>query len=91
MIRFERDPAGEASTTFWQWLQTHPDGYFINLTSSGRGLIHRGNCGHMKFTYPEQTNFLSREKLCAQDRMELERYAADKHFQLEDCTGCQVR
>lgn len=88
IIEFAKDGEGKDSTKVWTWLQNHPYHYFINLLSNRLGRIHRADCPHMMFTNPEATNFLIHGKLCAEDRLELERYAVDNKIELKPCADC---
>lgn len=89
MVReFAKDGEGKDSAKFWMWLQNHPHHYFINLLSAKLGRIHRADCPHMKFPDPEAANFLIHAKLCAEDRLELERYAVDNKIELKPCADC---
>ena len=85
---FQSDPAGRRSGEFWEWLQAHPQAYYINLNGPASGRIHRADCPHMKFPRPDRVNFLSRGKLCSAERAELRREAERLGVALEECPDC---
>jgi hypothetical protein len=88
ITKFEKDSEGKDSAKFWELLQTYPHHYFINVLSPKLGRIHRADCFHMVFENPEATNFLSKGKLCAEDRSELVHYAADNGIEVKRCADC---
>jgi hypothetical protein len=88
ITEFQRDAFGRRSAEFWSWLQEHHDAYFINLSGAKAGRIHRADCPHMKFPQPRGVNFVSRGKLCAPTRRELQREADARAIALKPCPDC---
>jgi hypothetical protein len=88
LIEFRRNRSGKGSDEFWRWIQDNPEGYFVNLTAPGQGMIHLGGCCHMKFPDPGAVNFVLDEKWCAKDRERLTEYAANRQITLRECSGC---
>jgi len=88
IIEFERDVNGKGSAEFWSWIQGNPQGYFLNIISPRHGMIHRGDCSHMKFPDPDAANFVLHEKWCAKDRETLEEYAAARQITSRECSSC---
>lgn len=86
MIReFSKKHAGSGDAEFRQWLAENPDGFFVNLTSGRTGLLHRGDCPHMKYPPDDLSNLVTRRKWVADSRRELEDHAREKGIELSDC------
>jgi len=63
---------------FLEWLQNHPDGYFINSERNPKHnylVLHQPGCPH----YKGETGRLTKDyiKFCARSRGDLEEWAAD--------------
>lgn len=78
-----------ASEEFERWMADNPNGYYVNLLSARRGLLHRGGCSHMRFA-PGQANLVAHPKWTSMERGELERRASRENVELALCSDCDV-
>ena len=88
MIEFRRDIPGRGSADFQQWIERHPDGYFVNLIAKNRGRLHRADCPHNVFNVP--VDLVTRAKWADEDRRALERRAREEGVTLVNCPDCRV-
>jgi len=69
---------------FFGWLVAHPDGYFLNPTTSPPGLmLHRTTCPHYKGEWHD-ARVTSTAKFCTDSRRDLEQVSPGSSL----CTNC---
>jgi hypothetical protein len=80
---------------YLHWVSEHPDGYVINTyrkPSSNYLVLHRAECFHITVSFKERTTAWTRDyiKICAHDRDDLGRWAAEfTGSQAIPCKTCQ--
>lgn len=74
------------------WLEHHPHDFFPNVFAGGkqRARLHTGRCWRL---YPPNPTLkhTKKPKACSEHRDELERWAADKEFQVVLCPTARCR
>ena len=84
MKAFDRDKT--SSDEFVSWILNHPDGFVVNMRSSGL-MLHRASCGHFKFKETDDIIFFPKRVFL--DRDELQTWAkeqSNKRYSL--CRSC---
>jgi hypothetical protein len=89
---FWNDEAG-----YRQWLQTHPDGYVLNLprraAPSTYVMLHRATCGHIADPGPSDAplNYTTNRdyKVCGVDRDRLVSWVATQPGPFKLCSDCR--
>lgn len=89
MRDFSEDLAGSGTAEFEAWMIENPHGYYVNLTSARRGLLHRGGCWHMSYG-PGEANLVSHRKWTSAERRELEERALREQVKITLCKSCGV-
>ncbi|HZI87841.1 MAG TPA: hypothetical protein VFD48_13490 [Pyrinomonadaceae bacterium] len=84
---FSSAETANAHKQFIEWVETHPNGFFINRKSSTNMMIHATKCGHLKpYDWANQT---SNVKACSVSRLKLEHWAeVEGVSELKVCNDC---
>lgn len=89
---FKSDGGQEAAEQFQQWQAGHPNGYYINVKSELRGVLHRVGCHHVGGAGewdPDAGDVARRSKLCCDSRESLSREAARRLLDVVTCSDCK--
>jgi len=71
---------------FFDWLDAHNDGYFLNETQPGSFVLHLASCSH--FDRSPAASWTRTRKLCSDSRAVLETWAQQQTG--ESPTRCQT-
>ena len=80
----------ETSVEFIDWIEHNPDGFYVNLNTSGPRLsiLHRAHCPHIYPPGPD-TNYIAYKKMCSQDAEGLMAIAKSEGHTVSQCQTCQ--
>jgi hypothetical protein len=75
------------------WRRLHPRGFLINLMSAKSGMLHQADCAHLgghKWKADSSRGLASKQKICALDSGELEKWAKQNGVSsLTECEQCR--
>lgn len=76
-----------AHRAFVDWIETHPNGFVLNVKGPQDVVLHRATCGHFKpYNWANQANH---RKACSIDRAKLEHWAEVEGVDtLGKCSDC---
>ena len=89
MLRFDGRSPESGSAAFAQWLEDHEHGFFVNVHTSRKGVLHHSRCHHSFRPLPN-ANLVSRAKLTARTRDELVEATRELGMDLRGCKHCLV-
>lgn len=88
VLNSSTDP--EATLKFKRWRGGNKIlGHYLNKSSEYGWVLHRARCGHIEM--PEGSDLASHEKICARNREDIQRYAAEKCITYHRCQSCNPR
>jgi hypothetical protein len=77
----------KSHSEFLKWMKNNPEGFFLNDKGTEGFVLHKSNCGHLKFK--KEVSLTTNKKFCSMDRNELEHYAKKNSSTiLKLCSTC---
>jgi hypothetical protein len=93
VVEFSSAQGQEAAEQFQKWQSAHPTGFYVNVKSLTRGILHRVDCFHVGGVGewdPAAGDVAHRAKLCSDSRESLTRWAAERQLDLASCSDCKL-
>lgn len=91
--KFKDEPPRGAHADFQAWRERWPDGFFLNVLSSSKAMLHRIACGHLESPTKELAgdwNLTKRQKVCSRSTMLLDAWAMRNGLIVSRCQDCQL-
>ena len=83
-VHFHKSLDG-AANAFEQWRRDHVDeGFFLNLQSAKRAMLHRADCQHYKGNMTAE-QMVSSEKVCSTNKAGLKIWGRSTGRELREC------